>query len=92
MLQYIRDEAHRFAQHYHHILRRKSVMDEQVEQGRRPPTRRKKATASSTENPHTTLPSLPILNGDAERAQPPEVIAPVDADDVDSRADTADGS
>src|ERR1700689_2175917 len=25
LLQYIRDEAHRFAQHYHHILRRKSV-------------------------------------------------------------------
>jgi excinuclease ABC subunit C len=27
MLQYIRDEAHRFAQHYHHILRRKSQME-----------------------------------------------------------------
>lgn len=26
LLQYIRDEAHRFAQHYHHILRRKSTM------------------------------------------------------------------
>ena len=23
MLQYVRDEAHRFARHYHHILRRK---------------------------------------------------------------------
>jgi excinuclease ABC subunit C len=28
LLQYIRDEAHRFAQHYHHILRRKSTMGE----------------------------------------------------------------
>ncbi|MCW8130330.1 MAG: excinuclease ABC subunit UvrC [Planctomycetota bacterium] len=28
LLQYVRDEAHRFAQHYHHILRRKRVMDE----------------------------------------------------------------
>jgi excinuclease ABC subunit C len=28
MLQYVRDEAHRFAQHYHHILRRKRVMEE----------------------------------------------------------------
>lgn len=28
MLQYVRDEAHRFAQHYHHILRRKRVLDE----------------------------------------------------------------
>ena len=26
LLQYVRDEAHRFAQHYHHILRRKSAL------------------------------------------------------------------
>ena len=26
LLQYVRDEAHRFAQHYHHILRRKSQL------------------------------------------------------------------
>jgi excinuclease ABC subunit C len=40
LLQYIRDEAHRFAQHYHHILRRKSQLEEDVKQGRRPPRRR----------------------------------------------------
>jgi len=28
LLQYVRDEAHRFAQHYYHILRRKKVLDE----------------------------------------------------------------
>jgi excinuclease ABC subunit C len=28
LLQYVRDEAHRFAQHYHHILRRKRAFDE----------------------------------------------------------------
>jgi excinuclease ABC subunit C len=28
LLQYVRDEAHRFAQHYHHVLRRKSQLDE----------------------------------------------------------------
>jgi excinuclease ABC subunit C len=28
LLQYIRDEAHRFAQHYHHILRRKKLAEE----------------------------------------------------------------
>lgn len=28
LLQYVRDEAHRFAQHYHHILRRKKYQDE----------------------------------------------------------------
>jgi excinuclease ABC subunit C len=27
LLQYVRDEAHRFAQHYHHILRRKKLQD-----------------------------------------------------------------
>jgi excinuclease ABC subunit C len=28
LLQYVRDEAHRFAQHYHHILRRKRQIGE----------------------------------------------------------------
>ena len=27
LLQYVRDEAHRFAQHYHHLLRRRSQLD-----------------------------------------------------------------
>ena len=27
LLQYVRDEAHRFAQHYHHILRRKKIQE-----------------------------------------------------------------
>lgn len=29
LLQYVRDESHRFAQHYHHLLRNKSTFDEQ---------------------------------------------------------------
>jgi excinuclease ABC subunit C len=29
LLQYVRDEAHRFAQHYHHILRAKKMLKEQ---------------------------------------------------------------
>ena len=28
LVQAIRDEAHRFAQHYHHILRRKKTLEE----------------------------------------------------------------
>jgi len=28
LLQYVRDESHRFAQHYHHMLRRKSTFGE----------------------------------------------------------------
>ncbi len=41
VLQYARDEAHRFAQHYHHILRRKKTFDEDVKAGRRPQKSRK---------------------------------------------------
>jgi excinuclease ABC subunit C len=33
LLQYVRDEAHRFAQHYHHILRRKKFSPENAEKG-----------------------------------------------------------
>jgi excinuclease ABC subunit C len=29
LLQYVRDEAHRFAQHYHHILRGKKLLGEE---------------------------------------------------------------
>lgn len=40
LLQQVRDEAHRFAQHYHHILRRKAQLEEDVKRGRRPPRKR----------------------------------------------------
>jgi excinuclease ABC subunit C len=30
LLQYVRDEAHRFAQHYHHILRRKKTLNQKT--------------------------------------------------------------
>jgi len=39
LLQYVRDEAHRFAQHYHHILRRKSTLGSAHEQQRKRPGR-----------------------------------------------------
>ena len=42
LLQQVRDEAHRFAQHYHHILRRKRTFDEDVAAGRRPPPAKRK--------------------------------------------------
>ena len=29
LLQYVRDEAHRFAQHYHHLLRKRSTLGEE---------------------------------------------------------------
>ncbi len=37
LLQQVRDEAHRFGQHYHHILRRKRTFEEDVRSGKRPP-------------------------------------------------------
>ncbi len=51
MLQYARDEAHRFAQHYHHILRRKAQLETDVKQGRRPPKPRKKQVALQQVDP-----------------------------------------
>lgn len=41
LLQQIRDEAHRFAQHYHHILRRKRMFDDDLAAGRVPPRSRR---------------------------------------------------
>ena len=39
LLQQVRDEAHRFGQHYHHLLRSIRTFDEDVASGRRPPRR-----------------------------------------------------
>jgi excinuclease ABC subunit C len=89
MLQYIRDEAHRFAQHYHHILRRKSQLEEDVKQGRRPP-RRKKLRVNPPENenaaPHTTLPSLPVLQPGDAIGPKSEVLPEMRIDEEDSEA------
>lgn len=41
LLQYVRDESHRFAQHYHHLLRRKAQLEGDVKASRRPPRRKK---------------------------------------------------
>jgi excinuclease ABC subunit C len=50
LLQYARDEAHRFAQSYHHLLRSKAQLEDDVRKGRRPPRGKKKPLA---------LPQLP---------------------------------
>jgi len=59
LLQYIRDEAHRFAQHYHHILRRKAQLEEEVRQGRRPPRRSRGPQAERTPPPSADAPREP---------------------------------
>lgn len=84
LLQYARDEAHRFAQHYHHILRRKAQFDEDVSAGRRPPRRKKSAsaaTSATSDMPLSTLAALPVLN------QPAETIHPEPADRLDADDD-----
>lgn len=58
LLQYARDEAHRFAQSYHHLLRRKSQLEEDVKSGRRPP-RKKRATAAGNIELPQLAPELP---------------------------------
>ncbi len=91
LLQYIRDEAHRFAQHYHHILRRKSQLEEAVKEGRRPPARRKakkdpasiakeEMLKSPSEMPHSTHVALPILNPRDTRLETD--ILPLDSEDA----------
>ena len=91
LLQYIRDEAHRFAQQYHHILRRKSQLEEDVKTGRRPPrTKKKKDPMSplsadllkspSNASPHSTHVSLPVLNPTEQVEVPAE--EQVDAEDA----------
>ena len=47
LLQQVRDESHRFGQHYHHILRRKQTFEQDVKAGRRPPKTPTKRKANS---------------------------------------------
>lgn len=56
LLQQVRDESHRFAQQYHHILRRKSQMQEAIKQGRRPP---KRSTSAAPITPGPPPPDSP---------------------------------
>ena len=81
LLQYARDEAHRFAQAYHHLLRTKSQLEEDVKSGRRPPRKRKSRAAASSASPHTTIQSLPVLAPAADSA-PCEPTPSVDAEDA----------
>jgi excinuclease ABC subunit C len=54
LLQYVRDEAHRFAQHYHHMLRRKSAFDstkDRKKSSKRSPTRKNDLPTDSDPDP-----------------------------------------
>ncbi len=93
MLQYIRDEAHRFAQHYHHLLRSKAQLEQDVKSGRRPPRAKKlrKPTAPPSEDrltaptdmPLSTHQALPILKPVADQTAS-ESDSPIDPSDAGS--------
>jgi excinuclease ABC subunit C len=74
LLQYIRDEAHRFAQHYHHILRRKSQLEEDVKQGRRPPRQKRSESPPVVQEinaiTHSALAPTPIADSVIEENKP----------------------
>ncbi len=74
ILQQVRDEAHRFAQHYHHILRSKRQFDEDIKQGRRPPRARRRA-AGAAESAVNMAPSPAETD---VRPQPPAARPPGD--------------
>jgi excinuclease ABC subunit C len=92
LLQYIRDESHRFAQHYHHLLRSKAQFAEQVAEGRRPPSRRKpkkdpaaiakeRMLTTPDQMPHSTHATLPILKPNTS-PDPEPPAAPFDPEDL----------
>ena len=67
MLQYVRDESHRFAQQYHHLLRSKAQLETDVKIGKRPPKARKKRLAlQQIDAPAVDLPDR--LPGEGESA------------------------
>jgi excinuclease ABC subunit C len=88
LLQQIRDEAHRFGQHYHHILRRKRAFEEDVKAGPRAP--------GPASGPSDTVPSetragrgLKAGPGRKDRRKPKkgEIIVEEDTSQLDPAAD-----
>lgn len=72
LLQQIRDEAHRFAQHYHHILRRKRVFEEDVAAGRKPPRVERKSKRGRQKRMRQP-PQTPLLDTNSSTT-PPQIV------------------
>ena len=91
MLQYLRDEAHRFAQHYHHILRRKAQLEEDVKAGRRPPALRRKRIARLPEQkPAGDVAPLPSTIPNLLPTKPAVAEPQIEGDDVETTLDDVD--
>lgn len=71
LLQQIRDEAHRFGQHYHHILRSKRTFDEDVKAGRRPPRLPKRRSATTGKKTSRPRKGEWIVEEDLSQLDPP---------------------
>jgi len=69
LLQYVRDEAHRFAQHYHHILRHKSTLEgptgtrPKQHKGVSPPRSQTPSKPADPEAPPTSHETPPAAEG-----------------------------
>lgn len=70
LLQQVRDEAHRFAQHYHHILRSRRQFDEDVKAGRRAPRKRSSLPRPASQPRAEALPD-PLPPADEPQMHPP---------------------
>ncbi len=87
LLQQVRDEAHRFAQHYHHILRSKRQFDEDIKSGKRPPRRRVAQPFPAVDDPVARPPSAggPVASasgGPSAAAFEREPIDPAESDRI----------
>jgi excinuclease ABC subunit C len=71
LLQQVRDEAHRFGQHYHHILRRKRTFNEDVKAGRKPPQVARKSSSTTGRKKSRGTKADPIIEEDFTQ-MPPE--------------------
>ncbi len=72
LLQQVRDEAHRFGQHYHHLLRRKRAFDEDIAAGRKPPRAARKKPRSTETGKRTVRPKRGEIVIDENESQLPE--------------------
>ncbi|HVP13223.1 MAG TPA: excinuclease ABC subunit UvrC [Phycisphaerae bacterium] len=77
LLQQIRDEAHRFAQHYHHLLRSRRQFDEDVKAGKRAPRRSKRSNSGghakeAPADPDAGVPTSSAGADSAAQVHPPD--------------------
>jgi len=77
LLQHIRDEAHRFGQHYHHILRSKRALEQDAQTGwRPPPATRRKPGATAQKGRRRARRGEPVVEEDPSQTLDDDPAAP----------------